>query len=142
MILRRANAFIDLNLVPNKNCSPGDCWVVDCSEFDCLLDPYVDGAYSGNVGVERKDDDKSGNWVLGVRPSDVSIISDNGKTTGELHIDGGEAQIDGNNAYVKAVVVTGKGKMKNLTNHHMLFKTRFEGACSFRGCMVTEPISK
>lgn len=140
LVLRRANAFMDSNLLPDKNCSPGDVWAVDSSEFDCVLDPYVDGAYSGNVMIERKDDDKSGDWILAVRPGDVSIISDTGKTTGELHIESGEAKVDSDNAYVKAMVITGKGAMKNLTKHHLLFKSRFEGMCGFRGSVVTEPI--
>ena len=142
LVLRRANAFMDSNMIPNRSCSPGDSWTIDSSEFDCLLDPFVDGSYSGKVVVERKDDDKSGNWILAVQPSNVSIVTDEGKTNGELRIEKGDAQVDGINAYVKAMVVTGKGNMKNLTKHHMLFKSRFEGECSFRGSMVTEPIAK
>ena len=142
LVLRRANAFMDSKFVPDKYCSPGDVWTVDSSEFDCLLDPYVDGAYCGNVTVERLDNDKDGDWRLSVRPCSVSIKSDAGRTSGELRIKNGEAKVDGKNAYVKSMMVTGKGSMKNLTTHHILFKSKFEGECEFRGVMTTVPIKK
>lgn len=142
LVLRRANAFMDSKFMPDKSCSPGDIWTVDSSEFDCLLDPYVEGAYCGEVTVERLDNDKDGDWRLGVKPGNVSIVSDSGKTTGEIRIEGGEAKADAQNAFVKSMVVTGKGAMKNLTTHHLLFKSRFEGECNFRGVMSTQPIKR
>lgn len=142
LILRRANAFIDSNIIPSLNSSPGDTWTVDTSECDCLFDPFVEGSYSGEVVVERKDDDKSGNWMLSLRSGNVSIVSDNGRTTGEINIEGGSAQVDRANHYVKAMVVTGKAAMKNLTDHHLIFNSRIEGICNFRGSLVTEPINK
>lgn len=142
LVLRRANAFMDSKFVPDKSCSPGDTWTVDSSEFDCLLDPYVEGAYCGDVTVERLDNDKDGDWRLGVKPCNVSVISDKGKTTGEIRIEGGEAKVDAQNVFVKSMVVTGKGSMKNLTTHHLLFKARFEGDCGFRGTLSTQPIKR
>ena len=142
LVLRRANAFMDSKFVPDKYCSPGDTWTVDSSEFDCLLDPYVEGAYCGDVTVERLDNDKDGDWILGVRPCNVSIKSDAGRTSGELRIEKGQAKVDAKNVFVKAMVVTGKGAMKNLTTHHLLFKSRFGGECTFRGVMTTVPLKK
>lgn len=142
LVLRRANAFMDSKFVPDKNCSPGDTWTVDSSEFDCLFDPYVEGAYCGDVTVERKDNDKDGDWILGMQPCNVSVRSDKGRTTGEIRIESGNAKVDAKNVFVKSVVVTGKGALSNLTPHHLLFKSRFDGDCSFRGTMVTKPIKK
>ena len=139
LVLRRANAFLDSNVVPDKSCSPGDSWSVDTEDFESMLDPFVDGKYSGEVKVERRDDNSDGNWILAVHPGSVSIVSDQGKTTGELRLEGGEAEVDSLNAYVKAMVVSGQGAMKNLTPHHLLFKARMEGMCNFRGVMTTEP---
>lgn len=138
MVLRRANAFIDSKVVPDRNCSPGDNWKVDAGDFDCLLDPYVEGGYSGEVEVSRKDDDAEGNWILAVAPGSVSIVSDAGKPAGEIQITDGCARVDGRRALVKAMEVTGRGGMKHLNKHHLLFQTRFEGNCSFRALMTTQ----
>lgn len=142
LVLRRVNAFLDANFVPDKGCSPGDTWTVDCSEFDSLFDPYVEGGYCGTVTVERFDNYDGGDWHLGMRPGNVSMKSDKGQTTGELRIDGGEARVDADNVFVKALVVKGKGSMKNLTEHHLLFRSRFDGDCSFYGTMESKPKKK
>lgn len=143
LVLRRANAFMDANFVPDKNCSPGDSWTIDSSAFDCILDPYVDGAYCGDVTVERRDDAKGGDWVLGIRcPCNVSVMSDQGRTDGELRIESGEAKVDAKNVFVKEMKVSGTGAMNNLTPHHLLFKSRFDGNCTFTGVLTTEEIRK
>ena len=142
LVLRRANAFMDSQVVPDKNCSPGDSWTIDTSDFESLLDPYVDGAYCGQVSVERLDNDKSGNWRIGLKPCDVFVKSDTGRTTGTLHLKGGEASVDADNVFVKAMQVVGNGRMKNLTTHHLLFNSRFEGDCTFRGVLTTEALTK
>ena len=138
MVLRRANAFIDSRILPDRNCSPGDTWKVDASDFDCLLDPYVEGAYSGEVAVERLDDDASGDWRIAVKPGSVSVVGDNGAPAGEVQISDGLAQVDGRNSLIKAMEVTGKGMMKHLSRHHLLFNTRFEGVSTFRAAMTTQ----
>lgn len=140
LVLRRANAFLDAQVVPDKNCSPGDTWTIDTSDFECLLDPYVEGAYCGDVTVERKDNDKDGDWMVGLSPCTVTVKSDAGRTTGEINLTSGEAKVDADNVFVKAMVVSGKGGMKNLSAHHLLFNSRFEGDCEFRGVMTTEDL--
>lgn len=140
LMLRRANAFLDAQVVPDKNCSPGDTWTIDTSDFECLLDPYVEGAYCGDVTVERKDNDKDGDWMVGLSPCTVTVKSDAGRTTGEINLTSGEAKVDADNVFVKAMVVSGKGGMKNLSPHHLLFNSRFEGDCEFRGVMTTEDL--
>lgn len=138
LVLRRANAFLDAQAVPDKNCHPGDTWTVDTSGFECLLDPYVDGAYCGDVTVERLKDDSDGDWRVGLKPCNVYMKSDAGRTTGEINLTSGEAKVDADNVFVKAMQVSGKGHLKNLTPHHLLFNSRFEGDCEFRGVMTTE----
>ena len=59
LVLRRANAFMDSQLMPDRNCSPGSEWTVDAADFDSLLDPFVDGSYDGSVTVARKDNERS-----------------------------------------------------------------------------------
>ena len=142
LVLRRANVFMDSKVVPDKNCSPGDSWQIDSADFDCLLDPFVEGSYCGEVEVVRLDDDADGNWQLSIKPGTISILSDRGRGTGEVRLDEGRCIVDGRRAYVKAMTVTGKGAMKHLTEHHLLFRSRFEGECGFRAVMTTEPEPK
>ena len=138
LVLRRANAFLDAQVVPDKNCKPGDTWTIDTSDFECLLDPYIDGAYCGDVTVERLADATDGDWTIKLHPCAVYVKSPTGRTTGEMRLKSGEAAVDPENVYVKAMTVMGTGKLKNLTKHHLLFNSRFEGDCDFRGFMTTE----
>ncbi len=138
LVLRRANVFMDSKVIPDKNCSPGDSWQMDSADFDCLLDPFVEGSYCGEVEVVRLDDDADGNWQLSIKPGTISILSDRGRGSGEVQLDEGRCIVDGRRAYVKAMTVTGKGAMKHLTKHHLLFRSRFEGECGFRAVMTTE----
>ena len=139
LVLRRANVFMDSKVIPDKNCSPGDSWQMDSADFDCLLDPFVEGSYCGEVEVVRLDDDADGNWQLSIKPGTISILSDRGRGTGEVRLNEGQCIVDGRRAFVKAMTVTGKGAMKHLTKHHLLFRSRFEGECGFRAVMTTEP---
>ena len=141
LVLRRANVFMDSKVIPDKNCSPGDSWQMDSADFDCLLDPFVEGSYCGEVEVVRLDDDADGNWQLSIKPGTISILSDRGRGTGEVRLDEGRCIVDGRRVFVKAMTVTGKGAMKHLTKHHLLFRSRFEGECGFRAVMTTEPES-
>lgn len=139
MVLRRANAFIDAQVIPNRSCSPGDSWTVNAADFDCLLDPYVDGKYEGQVTVKRMDNDNAGNWILHLSPSDVSLVSDQGRAFGNVHLAEGKAQVDGENHYIKSMVIVGNASMKNLNEHHLLFKSQMEGQCDFRALLTCEP---
>ena len=140
MVLRRANAFMDAQIIPNRSCSPGDSWTVNAADFDCLLDPYVDGKYEGMVSVTRQDNDSDGNWILHLSPSDVNLVSDQGRTTGQVRLSEGKAQVDGKNHYVRSMVVVGNGTMKNLNEHHLLFKSQMEGQADFRALLTCEPV--
>ncbi len=142
LVLRRANAFLDAQVMPDKTFSPGDTWTVDTSSFECLMDPFVDGCYCGDVTVERKENDEKGDWVIGLRPCLVGIRSDAGRTMGELRLMDGAASVDGKNVFVKTMTVHGKGGVKSLTPHHLLFKARVQGDCEFRGEMEVTPIRK
>ena len=130
LVLRRANAFMDSQLMPDRNCSPGSEWTVDAADFDSLLDPFVDGSYDGSVTVARKDNDENGNWVLELDPSVVKIKSKN-KTTGSVELRSGRAYLDGTTLMPKTVQIIGRGEMECLTRHHLLFKARLAGKCEF-----------
>lgn len=123
LVLRRANAFLDSQLMPDRNCSPGSEWKVDAADFDSLLDPFVDGSYDGSVTVARKDNDENGNWVLELDSSVVKIKSKN-KTTGSVELRSGRAYLDGTTLMPKTVQIIGRGAMECLTRHHLLLRLR------------------
>lgn len=142
LVLRRANAFIDSKVVPDKKCSPGDTWTIDTADFECLMDPFVAGSYRGEVKIVRLRDDDSGNWILSLKPAYVAVVSDQGRGSGELQLLSGQAEVDGRHAFIKTLSVMGKGSLKNLTSHHLLFQSRLGGSCEFRGTLITEPLTE
>ena len=139
LVVRRANVFMDSQFMPDSSCSPGDSWKINSDEFSCLLDPYINGNYDGEVTVYRGDDEKDGNWRLGVKPANVAIKSDGGKTSGSVELSDGVAWYDNRGRNIIALQINGKGAMKNLTRHHFLFSARLEGMCKFSAIMKTEP---
>jgi len=142
LLLRRANALIDWQILKGGNHAVGSEWKVDSSDFECLFDPYVEGSYSGEVVVRREANDSDGDWMLKVKPGFVNIVSDENrsKTTGKVRIDDGSVKIDEPNCRVKAMQIVGKAGARNLSEHHLLFKAHVEGDCSFRAILTSEPL--
>lgn len=138
LVLRRANVFMDTQMVPDSNCSPGDCWKVNSGDFSCLLDPFVEGKYDGEVAVRRADDE-DGLWKLKLEPATIAVKADNGTTSGSVDIADGVAHYDDATHTVCAMQIGGKGNLKNLTRHHFLFSARLEGQCNFSAILKTEP---
>ena len=141
-ILRRVNVFLDCQIADKKLEKPGDSIKVDTSAFECLFDPYVEGKYSGEVTIDRTDDMENGDWHLKLRPGSIAIVADNGASNGEVRLQSGEAQIDKDGNIVKSMVVKGKAAAKKLSPHHMLFKARMGGMCSFSAMLTSEPKAK
>ena len=144
LLLRRANALIDWQILKGESHEIGSEWKVDSSDFECLFDPYVEGRYCGEVVVRREADDADGDWMLKVCPGSVDIVSEKkkSKTTGSVRIDEGSVKIDEPNCQVKAMKIVGKAGTNNLSEHHMLFKAHVDGECSFRAILTSEPIRK
>ena len=138
LVLRRVNAFMDSQFMPDRSKNPGDQWKIDSGDFSCLLDPYVDGSYDGEVVVTRKDDAANGDWNLKLSPSTIAIRTDKGRTAGSVELKDGVALLDEKDLSVKALQIVGKGAMRNLTKHHLLFSARLEGSCKFVAQMKTE----
>ena len=142
LVLRRANAFIDSEVVPDdvRSSQPGKIWSFDASEIECVMDPFVKGSYSGKIEVVRKENDNDGDWVLEVKPSNVFVEDDGrqaGKTTGEITLNDGMAKVDEAKAMLKKLSVRGTCNLSELTPHHMLFKSQIKGKCSFFGTVET-----
>lgn len=144
LLLRRANALIDWQILKGGSHEIGSEWKVDSGDFECLFDPYVNGRYSGEVVVRREANDADGDWVLKVNPGFVNIVSDKNKsnTTGKVRIDEGSVKIDEPNCQVKAMQLVGMAGARNLNEHHMLFKAHVDGECSFRAILTSEPVEK
>ena len=143
LILRRVNAFIDSGILPDDagNAEIGKRWSVDAAKLDCMLDPYAEGTYSGEVTIARLADYSDGDWRLGVEPTSLAVVDEENrrKTTGEVTIKKGEAKVDKDKSCLKALTVSGACKLTKLTEHHLLFKSRVGGWCDFSATLLSEP---
>lgn len=142
LLLRRANALMDWQIIKGGEPKVGSEWTVDSGDFESLFDPYVEGRYSGEVVVRREQDEPNGDWKLKVKPGFVKIVSGRGKsnTTGQVRIDGGEAKIDEPNCRIKVMELVGKAGARNLSKHHLLFKSHVDGECTFRAILTSSPV--
>ncbi len=137
MVLKRVNAFIDYNMVPNTDCMPGDNWTIQARDMQEVFDPYVEGAYSGSVRAMRKANSQNGDWVIELSPSVIDVVNDNGNTTGHMNLERGYAAIDPKLVSINDLFVEGKAKLEKLSKHHWLFQSRISGECNFQGKVVT-----
>ena len=145
-VLRRLNAFLVEDIIPDnvRDCKPGTQWTIDAERLDCLLDPYVDGTYSGEVKLVRNNDDADGDWRVSIQKARLAVVDEKEKTkmTGEVVIENGECKVDNANSILKAMKVSGACKLDELTEHHMLFKSRIAGWCEFGATFVTKADGK
>lgn len=141
MLLRRANAFVNSDLLPDTNCKPGDKWSVKVEDMQELLDPYVEGDFAGSVTVTRTADKKPGEWSLDLSPATIRVLSPSGSTTGTLNLEEGAAQVELDAYSVNDLILSGTGNLSKLSKHHLLFNARFDGACKFQGRITTKLLS-
>lgn len=139
MVLKRVNAFIDYNMVPNRECEPGDTWKIDAGDMQEVFDPYVDGNYSGVINVMRQSDNPNGDWSLQLLPGVINIINDNNNTTGHLNLRRGTASVDPKLISVNDLFASGSAKIEKVSRHHWLFTAKISGECEFQGKLVTTP---
>ena len=138
MILRRVNAFIDYNVVPNTECRPGDSWTVAAEDMQEVFDPFVEGRYSGDIKATRKSNAGNGDWRIELAPSTIRVIADNGTTTGTLQLKQGRAAVNPGKVTINEMFVDGNANLSKLSRHHWLFTARIDGLCDFQGRVVTE----
>ncbi|WP_294506680.1 hypothetical protein [uncultured Victivallis sp.] len=137
MVLKRVNAFIDYNMVPNEDCEPGHSWNIQARDIQEAFDPYVEGSYSGVVRATRKSNEENGDWRIALSPSTIDVVNDNGNTTGHLNLENGHALVNPKLLIVKDLFVEGKANLQKLSRHHWLFTARISGECDFQGRVVT-----
>ncbi len=137
MVLKRVNAFIDYNVIPNKECTPGDTWEIKAKDIEEVFDPYVEGTYSGTVRATRKENAKNGDWEIELAPSVINVINDDGNTTGHLNLERGTAFVEPKLVSINNLFVAGKAKLEKLSRHHFLFTARISGECDFQARVVT-----
>ncbi len=142
MILKRVNAFIDYNVVPDEDCRPGDTWTIAAEDMQEVFDPFVDGTYTGNIKANRKSNAENGDWTVEMSPSSINVIADNGSTTGSLQLNRGRALVNPEKLSVNEMFVAGKAKIAKTSRHHLLFTARIDGLCDFQGRVVTTPKEK
>lgn len=137
MVLKRVNAFIDYNLVPNKDCAPGDAWNIQAGDMQEVFDPYVEGTYTGEIQATRKANTQEGDWSVQLSPSVINIVNDTGNTTGHLNLNKGYVHVNPTLISVNELFVEGKAQLQKLSKHHWLFTSRISGECDFQGKVVT-----
>ena len=137
MVLKRINAFIDYDVVPDMNCEPGDVWTVETRNIQELFDPYAEGSYSGAIAVERKVNTPEGDWDLQLKPSVINVINAGNTTTGYYNLHRGYARINPEQATVSELFGTGTARMQKVSKHHWLFTARINGECEFQGKLVS-----
>lgn len=138
LILRRVNAFMDYCLVPDKKCRPGDTWKVQSEDFQELFDPFVDGDYTGTLTLKREENNEDGSWVISVKPAEVRVISSNGKTTGELNVKSGCAEVNPKTVMLESMFVNGDANLMKKSKHHWLFTAHLGGDCEFEGQLFVD----
>ena len=137
MVLRRVNAFIDYNLVPNKDCMPGQSWNINAADMQEVFDPYADGSYVGIVKATRKANNEKGEWVVALSPTTIDIINDSNNTTGHMNLAHGVAIVNPELVSVTELSVGGMGQGQQVNRHHLLFRAKIAGECDFSGKMIT-----
>ena len=142
MILKRVNAFIDYNVVPDGNSRPGDSWTIAAEDMQEIFDPFVDGTYRGNVKVTRRSNAENGDWTIEMSPSTINAVADNGSTTGTLQVNRGRALVNPEKLCINEMLVAGKAKLSRTSRHHLLFTARIDGLCDFQCRIVTTPKEK
>ncbi len=137
MVLRRVNAFIDYNLVRNRDCMPGQSWNINAADMQEVFDPYADGSYVGIVKATRKANNEKGEWVVALSPTTIDIINDSNNTTGHMNLAHGVAIVNPELVSVTELSVGGMGQGQQVNRHHLLFRARIAGECDFSGKMIT-----
>ena len=137
MVLRRVNAFIDYNLVPNKDCMPGQSWNINAADMQEVFDPYADGSYEGTVKATRRANNEKGEWVVALSPTTIDIINDSKNSTGHMNLAHGVAIVNPELVSVTELSVAGTAQGQQVNRHHLLFKAKIAGECDFQGKVVT-----
>lgn len=137
MVLKRVNAFIDYNMVPNKECVPGDNWNIQARDMQEVFDPYVAGSYSGTIRASRKSNAPNGDWKIYMSPSTIDVVNNNGNTTGHFNLEKGYALINPKLVSINEMFVEGTANLQKMSKHHWLFTARISGECAFQGKVVT-----
>lgn len=138
LALKRANAFIDYNLVPNTDCRPGDKWTIKAKDMQEVFDPYVDGIYTGSCNAVRLENSPDGDWVVQMQPGLFNVVNESGSSSGHLKLESGMAKVNPQLVSVNDLMVNGMAKVQKTTRHHLLFTARINGECAFQGRLITD----
>ncbi|MDO4568910.1 MAG: hypothetical protein Q4D38_00835 [Planctomycetia bacterium] len=137
LVLRRVNTFIDSHIVPNMDCESGDSWKVSVGNIQEVLDPYVEGIYTGELEFKRTSDDQNGAWNIELQPGRLQVQNDENAVTGRLTMKKGYAKVSPKNLALEELFVEGTAKLEKLTPHHWLFTARILGDCAFQGRILS-----
>ena len=139
-ILNYVNLFLDCHFLPDKNCRPGDQWIVGAPAIASMFGIAADGTCAGDVQVTRGNDRPDGNWNLVISPATITLYSADNRPIGNLKLHGGKAVGDGRRAVLRELQIDGTGKWRQRDTDTKLwlydFITKIEGDCEFRSTLL------
>lgn len=142
-ILRSANVFLDLNMVPDTRCRVGDAWMVWADEVQELFGAAGEGRADGKIRVERVKDQPNGDWSLQIEPAEIQFRTSDGTAAGKMNIREGNGLVDAKNASVKSLQATATGNLRSLNKkRHFLFfdfVKRINGDSNLRFTLTANP---
>ncbi len=142
-ILKKANLFIDSQLVKDRKCVVGDSWTVYADEMQELFEMTDEGRCEGEIKVSRISDDENGDWRLGFDNTTIYFESEDGDTMGACELIGGNALVDKDAHYAKSIQAVGKGGLSLNKERHILFYDfvqSTEGDAEWRSLLATTPV--
>ena len=139
-ILKKVNAFVDYNVLPDPNKRIGGFWTIDAQDLQNLFDPYL-GTVWGKVDFIRIANDKDNNWNIKMQPADLTIRNDNYKKIGTLELLSGNATVVPKQLH-NVLNMSAKGRVKTEIEdvHHILFTAKVSNWCEWEGRVVSEII--
>ena len=140
-ILKRCNAFINYDMLPDVNKRVGGSWEVNARDMDETFDPFTDGYVTGSVKFVRKADSKDKNWNIAMQPAKLQIRNDDHMRIGELELLNGRATVEPKKFH-NVIDMTTEGRMKTeqTSVHHLLFTARVSSWCKFQARFTSQVI--
>lgn len=139
-ILDYINLFLDCQVLPNRNCRPGDQWDIGAAAVASMFGAMAEGTCAGDVMVTRGNDLPDGNWDLAIDPATITFYSADHRPVGTMKINGGKAVGDARKAVLRELQIDGKGKLRKQDTRTKLwfydFVTKIEGDCEFRSTLL------
>ena len=138
-ILKKCNAFIDSDVVPDVNKGVGGTWTVDSRDMQEAFSG-IDGNISGDVKFVRQND-KDGLWSIRMNPAELTIMNDDNFKTGNIKLNYGNATVEPKKLHsIRDMNLRGMIKNEVKSKHHLLFTAKISSWCEFKARVASSVI--